>query len=361
MRRKTRNFKLGNTGIGSSFPVTIQSMCNTPTSDAAATIAQIRELTAAGCDIIRVSADKPEDIAALYEITAASAIPVIADIQFASEMAVRALDAGCSAVRINPGIVRDAGVLKPIAAKLLEKNACIRVGANAGSLPPHEIQRRTAAGMTQDEAVADALCHAALAQCQALEKLSVRNIKVALKCSSVSISVNACRRFATMTDYPLHLGLTEAGTPRRGVIKSAAALGGLLLDGIGDTLRISLTAPPVQEIHAARQILEACGIRDALPEIVSCPTCGRTEIDLIGLAGKVEDIVAAFKASGKKTKLRKIAVMGCPVNGPGEARDADIGISGTRNGQLIIFRQGKVVCSADAEEALNFFSGELEK
>ena len=361
MRRKTRNFTLGKTGIGSDFPVTIQSMCNTPTSDGAATLAQISELAAAGCDIIRVSVDKNEDVAALYEITEKSPIPVIADIQFASEMAVKALDAGCAGVRINPGIVRNPELLRPIAAKLLEKNGVIRVGANAGSLPPHEIQRRIADGKTVTDATAEALCDAAFAQCQELEKLSVRNIKVALKCSDVQVSVKACRRFAGMTDYPLHLGLTEAGTPRRGIVKSAAALGGLLLDGIGDTIRISLTAAPVKEIYAAQQILEACAIRPALPEIVSCPTCGRTEIDLIALADQVEDIAATLKAQGKLPHLRKIAVMGCPVNGPGEARDADIGISGTRNGQLIIFRQGKVICTASRDEAINFFIGELTR
>lgn len=361
MRRKTRNFHLGKTGIGSDFPITIQSMCSTPTSDGAATLAQIRELAAAGCDIIRLSVDKNEDAAALCEITENSPIPVIADIQFASEMAVKALDAGCSGVRINPGIIRDPELLRPIAAKLLEKNAVIRVGANAGSLPPHEIKRRTESGMSAADAVAEALCDAVFAQCQELEKLSVRNIKAALKCSDVQVSVKACRRFADMTDYPLHLGLTEAGTPRRGIIKSAAALGGLLLDGIGDTIRISLTAAPLEEIHAARQILEACAIRPALPEIVSCPTCGRTEIDLISLANQVEDIVISLKAQGKMPKLRKIAVMGCPVNGPGEARDADLGISGTRNGQLIIFRQGKVICTANHDEAINFFIGELTR
>ena len=361
MRRKTRNFSLGKVGIGSDFPITIQSMCNTPTSDGRATLAQINELANAGCEIIRVSADRPEDIAALYEITEASPIPVIADIQFASDMAVKALDAGCAGIRINPGIVRDPALLRPIAAKLLEKNSVIRVGANAGSLPPHEVKRRIDSGMSPADATAEALCDAVLAQCRELEKLSVRNIKVALKCSDVQISVKACRRFADMTDYPLHLGLTEAGTPRRGIVKSAAALGGLLLDGIGDTIRISLTSSPVKEIYAARQILEACAIRPALPEIVSCPTCGRTEIDLIALADQVEDIVSSLKAQGKMPQLRKIAVMGCPVNGPGEARDADIGISGTRNGQLIIFRQGKVICTANHDEAINFFIGELTR
>ena len=361
MRRQTRNFMLGKTGIGSNYPVSVQSMCNTLTSDAAQTLKQINELAIAGCDIIRVSADKDEDITALYEICEASPLPVVADIQFASEMAVKALDAGCSAIRINPGIVRNTELLRPLAAKAIEKNAPIRVGANAGSLPRHEIEQRINSGMNHDDAIADALCHAALEQCKALEKSGVRNIKVALKCSSVPITIKACRTFAGMTDYPMHLGLTEAGTPRRGILKSATALGGLLLDGIGDTIRISLTAPPVEEIFAAQQILEACGIRDAAPEIVSCPTCGRTEINLIELADKIEAIVAGIKASGKKIALRKIAVMGCPVNGPGEARDADIGISGTRNGQLIIFRKGEVLCSANYDDALKFFTGELEK
>ena len=361
MRRKTRNFRLGNTGIGSDHPVTIQSMCNTPTADADATLAQIRELATAGCDIIRVSADTPQDIEALRKIIPASPIPVVADIQFASEMAVKALDAGCAAIRINPGIVRDKVLLQPIAAKLRETDAVVRVGVNAGSLPPHEIQRRMNAGMNHDEAITDALCDAALSQCQELEKLSVYNIKVALKCSSVPVSISACRRFAAMTDYPLHLGLTEAGTPRRGILKSTAALSALLTDGIGDTIRISLTASPLAEIDAARQILEACGIRETMPEIVSCPTCGRTEIDLIKLATLVENIVDDFKAKGKMPNLRKIAVMGCPVNGPGEARDADIGISGSRNGQLVIFRQGKVICTAQYDEAINFFIGELSR
>lgn len=361
MRRKTRNFLLGKVGIGSAHPVTIQSMCNTATSDAAKTLAQINEVAKAGCDIIRVSADKAEDIRALYEITAASPIPVVADIQFASEMAVKAIDAGCSAVRVNPGIIRDADSLRTLAAKAVQTGTPIRVGANAGSLPRHEIERRLNSGMSHDDAIADALCQAAQEQCTALESFGVRNIKVALKCSSVPVTIKACRRFADLTDYPMHLGLTEAGTPARGVLKSAAALGGLLLDGIGDTIRISLTAAPIEEIFAAQRILEVCGLREALPEIVSCPTCGRTEIDLIGLTEEIEAIIAGFKASGKTTTLRKIAVMGCPVNGPGEARDADLGISGTRNGQLIIFRKGEVICTASRAEALAFFAGVLEK
>ncbi|MBQ9088021.1 MAG: flavodoxin-dependent (E)-4-hydroxy-3-methylbut-2-enyl-diphosphate synthase [Lentisphaeria bacterium] len=361
MRRKTRNFMLGNVGIGSNYPVSIQSMCNTATSDAVATLAQLRQLANAGCQISRVSVDKDEDITALYRITAESPLPLVADIQFNAEMALKAVDAGCAAIRLNPGIVRDENMLKSIARKVISANIPIRVGANAGSLPRQEIERKIQNGIPREDAIAEELCHAAYRQCQTLEQYGVHNIKVALKCSDVRVTVKACRRFAGMTGYPLHLGLTEAGTPQRGTVKSAAALGGLLLDGIGDTMRISLTASPVEEVFAAIKILEACGIRDALPEIVSCPSCGRTEIDLFGLTCDIENIIQEFKASGKRTGLKKIAVMGCPVNGPGEARDADLGISGTKNGELIIFRNGTVIRKATRDEALQFFISELEK
>ena len=361
MRRKTRNFLLGKVGIGSAYPVSIQSMCNTPTRDADATLAQINELASAGCDIIRVSVDKEEDISALFRITESSPIPLVADIQFNAAMAVRSIAAGCAGIRLNPGIVRDPEILRPIAKAVCDSGVAVRVGANAGSLPRQEIISRMQQGLSHDDALADALCHAAAQQCAMLEKSGVRNIKVALKCSSVPVTVKACRRFAEQSDCPLHLGLTEAGTPRRGRIKSAAALAALLLDGIGDTIRISLTATPLEEVFAAQEILEVCSLRQAVPEIVSCPTCGRTEIDLIGLANEIEELVLKFKSSGRQTKLRKIAVMGCPVNGPGEARDADIGISGTRNGELIIFRNGEVICSATHAEAIEFFIKELEK
>ncbi len=361
MRRKTRNFMLGKVGVGSDHPVSIQSMCNTLTSDADATLEQLHRLANAGCQISRVSVDKDEDIAALYRINAESPLPLVADIQFNAEMAVKAVDAGCAAIRLNPGIVRDEDMLKVVARKVISSNIPIRVGANAGSLPRQDIECRLNRGIPREDAIAEGLCDAAYLQCQKLEQYGVRNIKVALKCSDVRVTVNACRRFAAMTDYPLHLGLTEAGTPQRGIIKSAAALGALLPDGIGDTIRISLTASPEEEIHAAVRILEACGIRDAMPEIVSCPSCGRTEIDLFGLINDIETVVQEFKASGRQTNLKKIAVMGCPVNGPGEARDADLGISGTRSGELIIFRNGEVIRQATREEALKFFISELEK
>jgi len=361
MRRTTRNFNVGSVPVGSNAPVSIQSMCNTRTSDAGATLEQINSLARTGCEIIRVSVDTPADAAALKIITASSPIPVIADIQFEYEMATASIDAGAAAVRLNPGIVRDKDALKQVARKVLDMDVAIRVGANAGSLPRKEITCRMAAGLSHDDAVADALCAAARSQCEALEACGVRKIKVALKCSSVQVSLKACRKFAADTDYPLHLGLTEAGIPARGIIKSAALLGSLLNDGIGDTIRISLTASPEEEVLTALRILESCELRDASPEIVSCPTCGRTEIDLIGLAERVEKLICTLKTAGKNIPHRKIAVMGCPVNGPGEARDADLGIAGTRNGQLVIFRKGNVLCSATAGEAFEIFAKELVK
>jgi len=365
MRRKTRNFLLGKVPVGSDFPVTVQSMCSTRTSDAEATLKQIVSLHRLGCEIIRVSVDTPGDAAALRRITAESPMPVVADIQFSAEMALAAMEAGAAAVRINPGIVRNADALRAIARMALQKDLPIRVGANAGSLPRHEITDRIARGMERDSAIAEALCDAAQAQCEALESAGVRKIKVALKSSSVPVTLLACRTFARRNDYPLHLGLTEAGIPARGVIKSAAAIGALLMEGIGDTIRVSLTAPPEEEVTAALRILESCEIRPAMPEVVSCPTCGRTEIDLIGLAEEVEKMVRQFRAAGGVSPLRKIAVMGCPVNGPGEAREADFGIAGTRNGQLVLFRRGQILCTAGKEEALAMvqraLKGENEK
>ena len=356
MRRKTRNFFMGKAGIGSDHPVTVQSMCNTRTADIDATVAQINELAANGCDIIRVSADSENDCRALQDICRLSPLPVIADIQFSAESALNAIKAGVSGIRVNPGIINDHGMLEKIAAAARVNNTVIRVGANAGSLKPHEISGRIAGGMDKNSAVADALCSAVLEQCAILEKYGVKNIKAALKSSNIMITLEAYRKFAAITDYPLHLGLTEAGTPRSGEIKSAVCIGTLLNSGIGDTIRVSLTAEPVREVQAAVKILEACNMRENNVEIISCPTCGRTEIDLIGLTEKVEKIVANAISGGKNIRWKKIAVMGCPVNGPGEARDADIGIAGSRNGQLIIFQKGTVTGAYSETEGFNVFA-----
>ena len=356
MRRKTRNFFMKNTGIGSEHPVTIQSMCNTRTADIDATLAQINELAANGCDIIRVSADSEADCRALQDICRLSPLPVIADIQFSAASALNAIKANVAGIRVNPGIINDAGMIKSIADAARSNNTVIRVGANAGSLKPHEVNKYIAEGMDKKTAVANALCQAVLDQCAMLEKSGVKNIKAALNSSNIQVTLEAYRKFAAMTDYPLHLGLTEAGTPGNGEIKSAVCIGTLLNAGIGDTIRVSLTADTLREVRAAAKILEACGMKENSVEIISCPTCGRTEIDLIGLTEKVEELVAKIQNSGNDIMWKKIAVMGCPVNGPGESRDADIGIAGSKNGQLIIFRKGKVTGAYNEKDGFAAFA-----
>ncbi len=356
MRRQTRNFFIGKVGIGSAYPISIQSMCNTRTADIEATLNQISAVADCGGDIIRVSADNPADCKALETICRNSPLPVIADIQFSAESALNAISAGCAGIRVNPGIISDEKIISRIAERAVEYETVIRVGANAGSLKPHEVKKLLDSGMDLQEATAQALCNAVTKQCAVLEKYGVKNIKTALKCSDLSITLAACRKFAALNDYPMHLGLTEAGLPGRGEIKSAICIGALLTEGIGDTIRVSLTADPVQEIIAAKKILECCNLRGNQVEIISCPTCGRTEINLIGLAEKVENLLHKLQQEGKKLRWKKIAVMGCPVNGPGEARNADIGIAGSRNGQLIIFRKGEVIGAYPENQAFAEFA-----
>jgi (E)-4-hydroxy-3-methylbut-2-enyl-diphosphate synthase len=233
------------------------------------------------------------------------------------------------------------------------------VGANGGSVNGKELQSQLEKFPTFEEAMADLLCRNALEQCRALEKYGVRNIKVALKSSSIPVTLASYRKFAAETDYPLHLGLTESGPPSRGIIKSCAVLSVLLSEGIGDTIRISLTAPPEEEVTAAKKLLEALGARSAAPELVSCPSCGRTEFDLFGLTAKVEQLLERIEKAGLETSLKKIAVMGCPVNGPGEARDADLGIAGSREGKVILFRSGVVQGTFGADEGYALFEQQL--
>lgn len=359
-RRRSREIRVGNVPVGGDAPVSIQSMTDVPTRDPDAALAQIARLAGLGCDIIRVAVDDDRDIRGLRAVTAASPIPVVADIQFDASTAVGAVEAGAAAVRLNPGLVRDARQLKPVAEAVLARGVPVRVGVNSGSVGTEAVKRKMAQGLPHDEALVSALVEAALRQCDQLESLGVSAIKVALKSSSVPVTVAAYREFARRTDYPLHLGVTEAGTKARGIVKSACGIGALLLEGIGDTLRVSLTAPPEEEITAALSILESCGLRNAAPEIVSCPTCGRTEIDLPDLADRVEKLVCKIKSSGKRIRLGKIAVMGCPVNGPGEAKDADLGIAGSRSGeQILVFKAGKVLGAFPCEEGFSVFEKEL--
>lgn len=361
MNKLRRTVFIGSVAVGGGHPVSIQSMCNTRTSDADATLGQIKRLAAAGCEIIRVAVPDMAAAEALTAITAASPLPVVADIHFDWRLAVAALEHGAAAIRVNPGNLGGAEPLARVAEALKRHPAPVRVGANSGSLPKVWQEKLHHARREEfDELLSDALVASALEQARALEELGIHDIKVSLKASNVPATVLAYRKFAAAADYPLHVGVTEAGTPARGVIKSAVGIGALLLDGIGDTIRVSLTADPEQEVAAARRILESVGLRDAEPDIVSCPTCGRTKIDLIALAEKVENLVASLKKSGKRIALRKIAVMGCVVNGPGEAREAELGIAGG-DGKVVLFRYGEVTGTYPEEEGFARLEAEIRK
>lgn len=342
--RKTRSFKIGNVPVGGGAPVTVQSMTDTDTRDAAATLAQIRELAAAGCDIIRVAVPDQAAVVALGKIVSGSPIPVIADIHFDYRLAVASMEAGVHGIRINPGNIGEPWKLKEVVRVAVERRVPIRVGVNGGSLEKDLLDR-------YGGATPEALAESALRNCALVEEAGCRAIKVSLKSSSVRDTVAAYRLFAARTDYPLHLGVTEAGTLLGGTVKSAAGIGALLLDGIGDTLRVSLTGPPLDEVNIGIRILEATGLREAHPEIVSCPTCGRTQIRLLPIVTAVENEIARLKKEGVEIRLRKIAIMGCVVNGPGEARDADLGIAGGKNSG-VLFKHGKVVRSLKEEELL---------
>jgi len=360
-RRATRTVDAGGVGIGSAFPVSIQTMTNVPLADAGRTLAQVERCAALGCDLVRVAVDDERAEKNLPEVIRNSPVPLLADIQFHWESALAAIDAGVAGVRLNPGLLRDEAKLRAIAERARDRGSCIRVGANGGSVDRAELEGARERFATFEEAMADVLCRSVLRQCEALERFGVRNIKAALKSSSIPVTLASYRKFASLTDYPLHLGLTESGVPARGIVRSAVALSALLMEGIGDTVRISLTAPPEEEVLAARRLLESCGLREARPELVSCPGCGRTEFDLYALAEKVDALLREIESSGKFVDLRKLAVMGCPVNGPGEARDADLGLAGSRGGRIVLFRQGKICGTYDAEEGWNLFREEVLK
>lgn len=355
---KSRQILVGNVAIGGGAPVVIQSMCNTPTANVEATLTQIRRLAAAGCQIIRLAVPDMQSAEAFSVISKSSPIPVIADIHFDHRLAVRAIENGAAAVRVNPGNLGGDAAVKAVAEALKKYNVPVRVGANSGSLPA-DLNKHLAAvsAAEHDELLSDALVEAVLNQAAAFERYGVSNIKVSLKASSVTATVKACRKFALKSDYPQHIGVTEAGTPGRGIIKSAVGIGALLLDGIGDTMRVSLTADPEQEVAAALRILESAGLREAAPDIVACPTCGRTRIDLVALAEKVEQLIDRIKAEQGIIQLKKVAVMGCVVNGPGEAKDADIGIAGGE-GKVVLFQKGVIagtMSESEGFEALEKF------
>src|SRR5213592_1580817 len=329
-RRKTRQIKVGKVGVGSDFPVSVQSMTTTPTTDINATLQQIAELTATGCDIVRVACPSQDDADALPAIARKSQIPVIADIHFQPKYVFAAIEAGCAAVRVNPGNIRKFDdQVKEIARAAKDHGTPIRIGVNAGSLDRRLLQK-------YGKATPEALVESALWEASLFEEHDFRDIKISVKHNDPVVMVNAYRLLAQQCDYPLHLGVTEAGPAFQGTIKSAVAFGALLSEGIGDTIRVSLSAPPAEEVKVGMQILESLGLRDRRLEIVSCPSCGRAQVDVYRLA---DEVTAGLE--GLTVPLR-VAVMGCVVNGPGEAREADLGVA-SGNGKGQIFVKGEVI------------------
>ena len=358
-RRKTRVINVGNVFIGGEHSVSIQSMTNADTRDYPSTIKQINDLERAGCEIVRIAV--PDKLAAknIESIIQGVNIPVIADIHFDYKLALTAISAGIHGIRINPGNIGSRDKVKAVAESAGEAGIPIRVGANSGSLAHHFKITETNSHSEKIDKLSDALVNSALEQCNLLEDFGFKDIKVSLKASDVPATVLAYRKFAKITDYPLHLGVTEAGTKFHSTVKSSIGIGSLLLDGIGDTIRVSVTGNPVEEIKIAKAILEATAHRLPCPEIISCPTCGRCEVDLVDLVDKVEHEIEAMKADGLKFKPSKIAIMGCAVNGPGEAKEADIGIAGAKRGQYSIFKKGKILGAYKESEAFTILLEEM--
>ncbi|MCZ2524321.1 flavodoxin-dependent (E)-4-hydroxy-3-methylbut-2-enyl-diphosphate synthase [Streptomyces sp. HB2AG] len=329
-RRKSRQIRVGSVLVGGDAPVSVQSMTTTVTADIGATLQQIAELTASGCQIVRVACPSQDDADALPIIAKKSQIPVIADIHFQPKYVFAAIDAGCAAVRVNPGNIRQFDdKVKEIARAASDAGVPIRIGVNAGSLDKRLLAK-------YGKATPEALVESALWECSLFEEHGFRDIKISVKHNDPVVMVNAYRQLAQQCDYPLHLGVTEAGPAFQGTIKSAVAFGALLAEGIGDTIRVSLSAPPVEEIKVGIQILEALNLRQRRLEIVSCPSCGRAQVDVYKLA---DQVTAGLE--GMTVPLR-VAVMGCVVNGPGEAREADLGVA-SGNGKGQIFVKGEVI------------------
>jgi len=339
-----RTVTVGNVLLGGDQPVRIQSMTNTDTADVEATAAQINALAAAGCEIIRVAAYDVHSAQSIAKIKQKCSIPIVADVHFDHKIAIAAIEAGADKVRINPGNIGSEDRIRMVADAAKMHGIPIRVGANSGSLG------KAYRGMDKSEA----LVQSALENVRILEKIGFEDIVIALKASDVAASVRAYRKMDALTDYPLHLGITEAGAYESSIVKSAMGIGALLLDGIGDTLRVSITGDPVQEIRAAKEILQCAGRRTFSPELIACPTCGRTRIDLEALYHQVKALTQDIP------QYLKIAVMGCVVNGPGEARDADIGIAGGE-GFGLIFKKGVPVAKVPEAELIPVFEKELKE
>jgi (E)-4-hydroxy-3-methylbut-2-enyl-diphosphate synthase len=337
---------VGHLPVGAMAPISVQSMTNTPTQDVAATVSQIERLQTAGCEIIRVAVPDLEAARAIAAIKQKIAIPLIADIHFDHRLAIAAARFGADALRINPGNIGSAAKVKAVVDCAKDAGISIRIGVNSGSLEKDILKKYN--GVTAEAMVASALRNIEL-----LASLDFHQLKVSIKASDVARTVAAYRLLSAKTDLPLHVGVTEAGTLYSGIVKSALGIGTLLAEGIGDTIRVSLTRDPVEEVRVGYEILKALGIRQRGPEIISCPTCGRCQIELFDIVAKVEEALAASAVP------IKIAIMGCVVNGPGEAREADIGIAGG-DGTGILFRKGKVVRKFAQEKLVEVLMAEVE-
>ncbi len=342
----TKRIMVGNVPVGGGAPISIQSMCNTKTDDIDATVDQILRLEAAGCEIVRVAVPDMAAARAIDSIKSRIHIPLVADIHFDHRLALECAARGVDKIRINPGNIGGEDHVRAVAEACREGRIPIRIGVNGGSLEKELLGKY--GGVTARALAESAMGHAAL-----LEKYDFTDICISVKCSSVPVTVEACRLLSERCSYPLHLGVTEAGTPEMGMVKSAMGIGGLLCLGIGDTLRVTLTADPVEEIAAAKKILMAAGLRQEGPNLIACPTCGRTCIDLISIAREVERRLAGC------SKPITVAVMGCAVNGPGEAAAADVGIAGGR-GEGLLFRRGKILRKAPQERLVEELMAEIE-
>ena len=347
MSRNTRQIHVGSVPVGGGAPVSVQSMTNTDTRDVAATLAQIRALAEAGCEIARCAVPDREAAAAMAVIRRDSPLPLIADIHFDYQLALVVLDGGIDGLRLNPGNIGARWKVEEVVRGCAERAVPIRIGVNAGSLEKELLEK-------YGHPTAEAMVESALGHIRILEELNYREIKVSLKASDVRRTVSAYRLLAAQVDYPLHVGITEAGTTWAGTIKSAVGLGALLVDGIGDTLRVSLTGDPVEEVKVGWEILKSLELRERGPVFVSCPTCGRCQIDLIPVAEEVE------RRLHDLPKKLTVAVMGCAVNGPGEAREADIGIAGGK-GEGLLFRKGEVVRKVPADQLADVLVAEARR
>ncbi|MBU1906188.1 MAG: flavodoxin-dependent (E)-4-hydroxy-3-methylbut-2-enyl-diphosphate synthase [Candidatus Omnitrophica bacterium] len=350
MRRKTKVIRIGGVRIGGNHPLAIQSMTKTKTSDINRTNEEIRKLENAGCEIVRLAVKDSQDARAFKKIRRSSRLPLVADIHFNWRLAIEAIDNGADKIRLNPGNIYKKEEIKNIVSALKQAKIPLRVGVNSGSVRDLNSARSS---------LADRLVKGALDYVKIIEDMNFYNIVISLKASSVLDTIEAYRKISKICDYPMHLGLTATGFPFQGAIKSSIAIGVLLLEGIGDTIRVSLTDQPVHEIRAAQSILESLGLRHFGPQIISCPTCGRCQVDLVKLVGDFEKKLTTYHLP-LTTKSFKVAIMGCEVNGPGEAREADIGIAfGKKTG--VLFRKGEIEKKVSYANSLGYLLNELKK